>query len=387
MKKRYIVLASILIVVFAILLIGFLTIQLDPARPIYEEGQSFQQMLEFDLALSKYQEVLNKHPDSFFAPKAVDSMSECYYEWGEKLQEEQDYETALEKYQIVVDEFPQSECADAAYHTIPECCYEWGLCLQREKKYSEALEKYQLIIDEYSSSPYEPLEYESKAEEAIPECYYEWVSELVTEKKHEDALQKYFIIIESFSDSVWASHEMADVLKNVPAETLFTSASKLQQQKLYEIALRLYDVIIEYHPDSAYAAEAEKAKIDIEVSRVAEEKHGDLPDPAKPDRKELEGKVELTVVNDTPYKLTILISGPTTTSVTIEPSPGSHEYSIKPFFGPPEDARRRTVELEPGAYELVAKVDEPDVIPYYGEETFEGNNQYEYWLYVYKPPF
>lgn len=306
---------------------------------------------------------------------------------GEKLQEEEDYVTALERYQVVVDEFPKSGYVDAACCSIPECCYECGLSLEREKKYGEALEKYQLVIDEYSSSPYRPLEYESKAQKAVPRCYYEWVSELVKEEKYEDAIQKYFIIIEGFSDSVWASHEMADVLENVPAETLFNSASEFQQQELYEIALVLYDVIIEYHPDSEYVAAADKARIDIEIASVAEEKHGELPAPPTPTGKELEGKVELTVVNDTPYALTFLISGPTTTSVTIEPSPSSHEYSIKPFFGPPKDANRRIVELEPGAYKLVAKVDALDVIPYYGEETFKEDKHYSYWLYVYKSPF
>jgi len=33
-------------------------------------------------------------------------------------------------------------------------------------------------------------------------------------------------------------------------------------------------------------------------------------------------------------------------------------------------------------YRAAAKVDKPDVIPYYGEWTIEANSEYEHWLYI-----
>ena len=98
---------------------------------------------------------------------------------------------------------------------------------------------------------------------------------------------------------------------------------------------------------------------------------------------ELGGKAELTIVNDTPYKMTILLSGPVTKSITIEASPGSQEYYSAPTSeNPPESAKRATITLDPGTYKMAAKVDNPTVTSYYGQTTLYENCRYEDWLYI-----
>ena len=62
------------------------------------------------------------------------------------------------------------------------------------------------------------------------------------------------------------------------------------------------------------------------------------------------------VKNDTAYTLTALFSGPIERRVEVAPG-----ASI-------------SVELPPGAYKLVGRVNAPDVLPSYGEHTFDQSN-------------
>jgi tetratricopeptide (TPR) repeat protein len=252
---------------------------------------------------------------------------------------------------------------------VARCYFDWGLYLQSQKSYSEALEKYQLART-------------SDAEEAIPKCYLEWVSQLVAAKEYDEAIQKYSIIIEKYPLTVWASLEKANVLSDLPADVLFTWATKFQQEKSYDSAMILYETLLLYYPESQYASQAEKASIDTQIAIIAEGIHGVLPPLPPPTPQQLEGKAELTIINDTPYTLTVLLSGPTTKSIIIQASPGSHEYWLGPFSGPPDDAMRDGITLEPGVYRMVAKVDETGVTPYYGEITLNGDSQYDDWFYI-----
>ena len=79
---------------------------------------------------------------------------------------------------------------------------------------------------------------------------------------------------------------------------------------------------------------------------------------------QLDGKVEYVITNDTPYILTVLLSGPSTRSVNL--SPGG----------------TKTLTLDPGNYETAAKVSDPTVIPYYGVDTLIADTEYEVSFYI-----
>jgi hypothetical protein len=151
---------------------------------------------------------------------------------------------------------------------------------------------------------------------------------------------------------------------------------------------------LQYNPGSQYASQAEKARIDTEIAKIAEQGHGALAPPSAVDQAELQGNLKLTIVNDTPYQLTILLSGPTTESINIQASPDSYVRSSPPssifspdsiFYHapqPPDSAKRETITLESGTYKIALKVDAPDIDPFYGEGPLIGDNEYQEWVYI-----
>jgi len=79
------------------------------------------------------------------------------------------------------------------------------------------------------------------------------------------------------------------------------------------------------------------------------------------------GEAEVSIVNDTPYELTILVGMPNSASITIEACPACKVYSmVGPIFCPQEGRPKKTVRLKPGTCKVVAKVSDPSVIPFLG---------------------
>lgn len=408
MKKRYVVVSALFLIIAVTVATFLVMFYLDPARALYAEGQTLRANADYGSAIEKYQTLVDKFPDSGYANEAKTSllaecyynwglalgnelkygeavekyqvaltypesnllstsegaMLDCYYQWGQSLQSQNNYGEALDKYQsiIEIDEYYIPNGSDTSIReTVPDCYYQWGQYLQSQKNYSGALDKYQLIIDTDSLRFYL---YRSQAEEAIPQCYYEWVTQLVTTKEYDEAIQKYSVIQKEYASTVWASSEKADVLRDIPADVLFTWATKLQQEKSYDYAIKLYDALLQYNPGSQYTSQAEKARIDTEIAEIAGQEHGYLPPPSALTSQQLEGKAEYTITNDTPYTLTVLLSGPTTRSIIIS----THATEI--------------ITLEPGTYKIAAKVDASSVTPYYGEDALVGDTQYEVSFYI-----
>jgi tetratricopeptide (TPR) repeat protein len=326
------------------------------AECYFNWAEELENELKYDEAAEKYQKVLDYPQGTEFWDDAKRGMGECYYESGQNLQSQKHYAEAIIKYQSVP--FTSSGSYERAEEAVAECYYEWGIDLQSQNNFTGAISKYQSAID----APYS--EYRSQAREAIGECCYEWVSQLVAAEKYEEAIEKYLVLIEKHASTSWASSEKADVLSDIPPDVLFTCATNLQQNKSYDGAIRLYETLLLYHPESELATEAEKARIETEIAKIAEGEHGYLPPPPALTPQQLEGQVEYEIVNDTPYTLTVLLSGPTTRSLILVTQASE------------------TITLEPGDYKVAAKVDALGVTPYYGETTLLGDYRYESRFYI-----
>lgn len=78
-----------------------------------------------------------------------------------------------------------------------------------------------------------------------------------------------------------------------------------------------------------------------------------------------------------------MLSGQSSHLITIDASPESYEYFVGPFSGSaPESAKRQTITLEPGVFQIVAKVSDVGVNWYHGEITLDGDNLYTEWFYI-----
>ena len=100
---------------------------------IYEKEEYFPQ------ALSAYQQIINDHPESEWAPRAQWEIAEIIgYRLG-------NYDWALKEYQRLIDTYSQSRQVADALLGIAEC-YEY------KGEYKKALAKYQEIIERYPGS-------------------------------------------------------------------------------------------------------------------------------------------------------------------------------------------------------------------------------------------
>ncbi len=404
----------------------------------FDWGAELQGEEEFAEALEKYRAVAEEYPSIYLLDMgdlshdvAGEAMASCYCEWASSLKEAGDYGGALEKYLVVAEDLHDTNLGDYATEAVPETCYQWASSLENQTMYAEALEKYTLLIESYSSYPY-PYQYKSEAEAAIPRlylswassleeqgeyedalekygliieeyseypypdeyaseaengiagCYYGWASELIDGGEFEEALEKYSVVVEEYPDSGWASEGNSTLLGDVPGEVLFDSAAQFKEDEKYNTAIMLYKAVANYHPDSVYAHDAANAAIDTEIEKIYKESHGTLPPPYPTKGKSLGGKCEVTIVNDVPYALTVLISGPANMSITIDASPGSSIRIVPPFSwqDPPEAAESVTVKIPAGDYRVAARVREPGIIPFYGEWSLPGDTIYVSWFYL-----
>ena len=78
---------------------------------LLENALKYQQDKEYDAAINEYKSLMSQYPDSIFAPRVNDSISECYHEWALYLVQKKQYAEALNKYETVVEDYPDSSWA------------------------------------------------------------------------------------------------------------------------------------------------------------------------------------------------------------------------------------------------------------------------------------
>jgi hypothetical protein len=89
------------------------------------------------------------------------------------------------------------------------------------------------------------------------------------------------------------------------------------------------------------------------------------------------GEAELTILNDTPYVLTVLIGSPNQTTVTVDKCPTCSTYGfVGPTFCQEEGRPRQTIRVKPGTMKVAARVDNASVVPFSGEWTINADSAY-----------
>jgi peptidylprolyl isomerase len=76
------------------------------------------------------------------------------------------------------------------------------------------------------------------------------------------------------------------------------------------------------------------------------------------------GTTTMTVQNSTPYELTVFYDGPVSKKLILAPGASQVEN------------------LAPGAFHVAGRVSAPDVLPFYGEESYDGSANYSETFYI-----
>jgi len=131
------------------------------------------------------------------------------------------------------------------------------------------------------------------------------------------------------------------------------------------------------------AAPTPTLSVDEQIERIARGKHGELPQPSEVGGVLAGGEAEVTIINDAPYMLTILVGAPNSVSISIEACPTCKTYSfVGPVFCPEEGRPRKTVRLKPGTCQVSAEVSDPSVTPFYGVWDLKGDASYFNCFYI-----
>ena len=123
--------------------------------------------------------------------------------------------------------------------------------------------------------------------------------------------------------------------------------------------------------------------VDEQIAKVAGDEHGTLPQPGEVGGVDAGGEAEVTILNDTPYVLTVLLGSPNSRTVTIEACASCKVYSmVGPTFCQEEGRPTKTIRLAPGSMKVVAKVNDPGVTPFYGTWDLKANTAYFNCFYI-----
>ncbi|MCW3999019.1 MAG: outer membrane protein assembly factor BamD [Candidatus Bathyarchaeota archaeon] len=251
--------------------------------------------------------------------------------------------------------------------------------LQSEGKYSEALTKYQSLQSNYPSSYYAVISYDE-----VLNCRYLCISSSISDKNYDAAQQQYTQLLSSYSVAV-ATVERDIVLKDMPPEVLYAWAKTLETQNA-TLSIRVYGALVKYYPDSQYTSEAETTIINLELEKISQQgKFIDFSSSAYHTiPTQLNGKTQVTVINDSPHPLTVYLKGSVTKMVVIDASPNSSINILNPndllgIMKAREQANRVTITLDPGTYEMALRTNASKGM--YGTATFSGDMTYEYCFY------
>jgi len=123
--------------------------------------------------------------------------------------------------------------------------------------------------------------------------------------------------------------------------------------------------------------------VDEQIAKVARGEHGTLPQPGEVGGVDAGGEAEVTILNDTPYQLTVLIGSPNSRKVVIEACSTCKVYSmVGPIFCQEEGRPKQTIRLVPGTMEVVARVPDKSVTPFYGTWELKANTGYFNCFYI-----
>lgn len=123
--------------------------------------------------------------------------------------------------------------------------------------------------------------------------------------------------------------------------------------------------------------------VDAEIAKIAGGDHGEISQPGEVGGIAAGGEAEVTIVNDTPYELTILAGSPNSVTVTIEACTSCKVYSfVGPVFCSKEGRMQVSVRLKPGTFQVAARVNDPGVIPFLGIWELKGDTSYFNCFYI-----
>jgi len=126
--------------------------------------------------------------------------------------------------------------------------------------------------------------------------------------------------------------------------------------------------------------------IDEYIDALQEGTHNQLPEPVALGPAPAGGKVELVIANDSPFALKINLGSPADTETSLDACQDCAVYETESPESCPPEKPQKTLRIAPGTLRLAIETSSPDIVPYVGEWTLEGNQKYSLCFYVLRDP-
>lgn len=184
-----------------------------------------------------------------------------------------------------------------------------------------------------------------------------------------DIKSAYNWLMKAYNQGVDYAREPLDEIladEDLAFEATFESNDWNSDSKAWSKAKSLntaiaYEKYLELYPNGLYKTEANDAYIDKLINKTNQGEYIPLPEATKV-RSSYGSESSTIISNDTPFKIEIVYSGPEKKRVTIP------AYSEK------------TVTLRKGQYEIVAKAPGQRVVPFYGQNLYDGDYTEKYYI-------
>jgi outer membrane protein assembly factor BamD len=119
-----------------------------PADELYQIGENKLEIREYDKARESFQKIVERHPDSSFAPRARFLIGEAYYREGE-------FEKAIKEFETFMSFYPRHRIADLVQYRLAMAYYDQIKPIEQDQTLArKALDQFKRLVKEYPESRY-----------------------------------------------------------------------------------------------------------------------------------------------------------------------------------------------------------------------------------------
>lgn len=392
--------SSFFVVFFILFLTGLILSNFFGPSALKNKAEKSFDNKDYSQSINYYNTLLNNYPNSKLADDALEKISYAYYSNGNYMeaidsfkkaidseifgddnlkiknilekcytklaldyhknekysQSAESYLNAVEVLEDIKSNFPDTNEAFIAIYKIPEYLYNTALNFNKTKNWEKSIEALENIINNYNDS-----EYFYKASYLLSNNYINKAIELVNNFNYVEGVEEFLKIldmeVQNNNYNNISDYEKRGVFYNIPPDTLKSIARDKYNSGSYKKASFLYEIIVEYNPE--LEEEINPLLIDSKLKLIASSTCNSLS-PAVPERKFWGPEKSILIIeNNTEFDLTVYLKGPEYKIIIVEKNSTSDE-----------------IEISAGTYEAASELSNPDILPYYGEVTYEEGQKY-----------
>ncbi len=283
------------------------------------------------------------------------NLAEDYYKNGEYGLSAENYLNAAEVLEEIKNNFPDTNEAFISIYKIPEYLYQGALYFNKTKNWDKSIESLEEIVNNYEDDKYF---YEANL--LLSNTHVNKAIELVESNNYQEGIEEFLKILElealNYNYNNINDYKKSRVFSDIPADTLEADARNKYSSGNYKKAIFLCELIIDYYPqmEEDFTSLLINSKLKVTTSSA----YNKLEQSTAEFTFWGPEKSILMIEDNTEFDLTIYLKGPEFKIIRVEKN-----SSVE-------------IEISAGSYEAVADLNNQDILPYYGQVTYEEGKKY-----------